>query len=121
MIVPWMVREDIHRHRFGQYFVGPLERVDAVDQVDVEVRDVDKPLGHPQEPAVALLIGIGCEVDGWAFQDAIGNDRVTHFLDLVRRQVGVLTRDHFRNEDLIDNLWGVLLRVHRRPEYRIVL
>ena len=109
--------ENIGCDRFGENFIGPLKRVDAVDQINIELVDVDQLFGHPYELGVSL----GSNLDRRALEDAIGDDGLTYFLNLLRRQVGILPLDDLGDEDLIDHFGSVFFRIHGCPQHGLVL
>src|SRR5271166_4866573 len=67
--------QDIGGHRFRENFIGPLEWIDPVNQIDVELIDIDQFFGHAHKLGIALLLNRDCR----AFEYAVRDNRLPHF------------------------------------------
>ena len=76
-----------------------LERVDRVDEVDIEVVNVDELLGHPDKPFVTDLANFA------VLDHGIHDDLLAKFLDLGLVKIGVPLADDFWDQHLVRDLW----------------
>ena len=90
--------EDLLGDLLGEDLEGSLERVDGVDQVDVELVDVDELARHQDEALVADLL------DFAVLDDGVDDDGLADLLDLGRAEIGVGEFDDLRHEDLVHDL-----------------
>ena len=98
-VLIYLLRED---------FVSPLERIDAVYHVDVQLIQIDEAVGQLQE---TVAIGLHHHL-GTRLCHRVEQYPLTHFFHLFVRERRIAFTDDLRNQHLIDG-FGIRIGRHR--------